>query len=191
MSEAKVGDIFFLYDPAWYNIIARTIRVCSTDRLRWPGRIPHHMGIVTSCYGKGVEVNWLKGVRFIDIDRYVYHKSIHIWFKRLRPELWPSGDEMLGREMLRNWLVKQIGRRYDKTQIVGIFLRSFTRVVSPLYRFLKKRKHPFLDQRFEFTCSEMVKVAYKEVLNIDLYPSASSSNITPYDLDRSPLLETV
>jgi len=182
----RPGDIVFIYDPNPFNLVSSAIMITSTDKLKH-GKVPYHMAIIYDRYHL-IESVWGSGVRKVMIDHYD-RKRYHIWHKRLIPDLWPE-DALLTEQMLQNWLTQQIGKPYDRWQIVSIFARSFLRIIPPLYRYVKKRTS-LLDSRFRFLCSELIYRAYTEVFNIDLYPSANASTVTPFDISRSELLEEI
>lgn len=184
----KIGDIIFVHDPRWWNLVSTSVMFCSSDNISpYKHKIAYHTAIVYDDYHL-VESVWGHGVHKIMIDHYL-RKPYITWSKRLIDDLWPD-DPILTRVMLQNWLTKQIGRSYDRWQILAIAWRSGFRIIPPFYRWLKNNSS-MLDSRYKFICSELIYQAYAEVFNVDLYPKASSSTITPFDIQRSELLEDV
>lgn len=187
MDKYEIGDVVFVHDKRWYNPVSTSIMIAETDSLApFKNKVPYHVAGVYDGRGMLIESTWGSGVHEIELEHYTNDQHMIVWAKRIK-----HGIVADDQRRLHEWFYNQIGKKYDKSQIIGIFWRSFLRVIPPVYRFLKKRKQAGLDQRYEFICSELVFRAYKEVLGINLYPRASASNVTPYDLDRSELLENV
>lgn len=180
LNKLEPGDLLFVYDPRWWNFVSTAVKITSTDVINSKYRVSYHVAVVIDKYNI-IESTWGKGVREVPIDHYE-RKSFHTWGMRCKLD-----DSQ--KIAIIKWLMSQIGRSYDKWQILSIFTRSFLRIIPPLYKLLKK-KTSFLDSRHKFICSELVKRAYLSI-GIDLYPRASTSEITPWDLQRSDILKMV
>lgn len=77
------------------------------------------------------------------------------------------------------WLDRQLGRRYDYSALIGIFIRA-------LMRKLGLNKGPFknfLESKIRFYCAELVET-YAEKTGERLW-HGPISYVTPYDLYRS------
>ena len=174
----KPGDLIFVHDTNIWNMVSNVIMICETDKLRGKGKVPYHVALVCDQHYL-IEATWGGGVRLMPIDHYL-RKSFLVWYKRLKEGVIPA-------EQLQVWARQHIGKPYDKWQIFGIAWRSVLRIIPPIYYWLKKHTS-LVDSKKKFICSEFVMKAYLDLADINLYPTASLSNITPHDLNRSPLL---
>lgn len=169
MSDIQTGDIVFLRDN---SLLSRTIRLVETGKFRQD--VPSHVAIVL--YNIGEELRILEaqfgGVREVNLSIY---KNPKLWFFRINKPC----DIGKGIE----WAEKQIGKKYDIPQLIGIFLRGFWRLLGPKIYEKSRKIRNFMNSRQSFICSEYVAL-YGKAMDKTFWHVADSQ-VTPYDLFRS------
>lgn len=190
MRKLQTGDIFFIHDSRWYNLISTGIMAYdAVDHPAGGGLIPYHCGFVYGAYSDRLwEATPGKGVRLVGPEIYD-KKYITIWYKRLKKEYWPE-DERGTRYKLSDWMLEQLGTPYDTSQILGIALYGLFKL-TPFWKMIRRRKHILLDQKNEFICCEAVRQGLKYAMDINPRLDVSRSNLTPSLLNLSVMLENV
>ena len=174
--KLKKGDIIFFKSNSFFSRMIRLVESAKKSQ-----NIPHHVAIVTGIYANKIAIieATLKGVKVSSLSIYDNNR---IWFGRLKE---PIGKKDMDKILV--WLNSQIDIPYDYTALVGIFFRSFFRLLGPkIYKKVRFVRN-FLDSRTRFFCSELVSMGYS-IVDVHLW-HAHLSLTTPYDLFRSDKLE--
>ena len=171
LNKVNVGDIIFTRDDGFISNLIRLVETGKPD-----ADVPSHCAIVDCIYllNSTIVINLIEasywGVRHITLDSYL--KNSKVWLSRM------TGFRDIEKGL--KWLDKQVGKPYDFTQLIGIFIRALLRW-SGLAKF--KWAKNFLDSKQEFICSELVE-KYADETGERLW-NGEIGFVTPYDLFRS------
>jgi hypothetical protein len=175
MSKVLPGDLLFFRDN---TLISRAIRLCSTGK--YGQDVPSHVGIaLRPCDNFAdhlVDYVMLEATWTVREGKVSTRPNATIWIMRFTD----PKDVEAGLK----WAREQVGKGYDYTALVGIWLRSFTRLLGPAIYAKSKTVRNFLDSKTRFFCSEYGWGYGKVVKNHAPYPS-DPSETTPFDLIRS------
>lgn len=183
--KIKPGDIIGVYDDRFTHRI-----ICMTQTGGWWRRyaIPAHVALVTSVYADNVfliEADINKGVQSALLSKY-QKKGTKLWIGRLKePKHVQKGLQ---------WAYDQIGKKYDKRQLIGIFFRSFIRLFGRKWYAKSRHIRTIFDTREKLICSEFVSIALGIIRGKPLFSKKGGKNIdlslqTPYDIFRNPAIE--
>ncbi len=179
--DIKRGDIVFFKNN---SLLSRTIRLVETGK-PWQD-VPSHVAIVADVVKNDYFPDKTPEVILIEaqglrVRKYLLssYKKQKIWYARIK--------EPVDIEAGLKWANKQIGKRYDFKQLIGIYLRGFWRLLGPrIYEKARKVKN-YLDSRQQFICSELV---YEDIeIATGKKPwDCEKGQATPWDIFRSLLL---
>ncbi len=166
----KPGDFFFVRSNSF---ISRMVRLVETGK--WKNDAPSHVAIVSSVYSDSIvliEASMGIGIRIVNSKIYDNDTT---WYKRMvEPRNIQEG---------LMWADKQLGISYDFPQIVGIFFRSFLRLLGKRVYNKSKTVRNLLDSKQKFICSELTE-GFSEETGERLC-SGDISLVTPHDQNRS------
>jgi uncharacterized protein YycO len=91
------------------------------------------------------------------------------------------------KRQMKTWLKNKIGLPYDVLSTFGILLayviyQSLNNKI--LKYFIKHIPNP-LDSKFRIICSELVYMAFLEILGVSIWVDCHASYVSPYDEYRS------
>ena len=174
--DFEEGDIIFIYVGSW---ISKIINLTQTGKFNQ--KCPSHVAVVSGVYANMVVLTeaTLRGVKITNLDRY---KNVKTWHKRIKK----PKDMQKGLIFLN----EQLNIPYDYMQLVGMIARTFFRLFGKRAYQKSKTIKNFLDSKQKFVCSELTGMFIKEVTGKEPW-RAHLSQITPFDLWRSQLLDDV
>lgn len=172
----KRGDIVFVMNQ---SIVSKTIRIVTTGRINQI--VPSHIAIVENATHGSIallEANF-GGVRRLNLNpAYTKYK---LWIGRMKD----PRDIEKGLE----WAQDVLGLKYDYTAIIGLWTRSFFRILGKKAYHKIRFVRNFLDSKQRFFCSEYVS-KYGIMTGEELWPHPDSET-TPYDLFRSNQIDII
>jgi len=192
-TKLEIGDVVFIDGRAKWNLIGKMIRFVENGGKHPTTKfMPNHIGTVIESYNDIKECKIIEsslvGVRIMPIKHWSNNSKTNIIIKRcnkLKSEKY--------KKVLKKWLLKQVGKKYDYPALVGILLRFILlRIVKNKFFkfFIRRMKNP-LANKIKFTCSELVARGFKEAIRIYIFKHVDPANITPYDIFRSKKLKTI
>lgn len=192
-TRLSLGDVVFIDGRAKWNIIGKTIRFIENGGKHPVDKfMPNHIGIVIESHDDIKECKIIQsafvGVKIIALKHWSNNLKTNIIIKRcnrLKSEK--------RKKVLKKWLLKQVGKKYDYPALAGILLRFvlLKTVENKLVKyFIRRMKNP-LASKIKFTCSELVARAFKEAIRIYIFKHVDSANITPYDIYKSKKIRTI
>lgn len=174
--DIKQGDIIFVNTGSWFS---RIINLVQTGK--FGQACPSHVAVVASVYSTAVMLieASLQGVRIIKLDNY---NKAKIWVKRIKD----PKDVYKGLILVND----QVGTKYDFFQLGGILARAFFRLFGKCLYEKSRMIRNLLDSKTRFICSEVGYLFIQEATGKTPWHS-HISQVTPFDLFRSELLEDV
>lgn len=176
MSRVLPGDLLFFRDN---TLISRAIRLCSTGK--YSQDVPSHVGIaLRPCDNLAdslVDYIMLEATWTVREGRVSTRPNATVWVMRLKD------PKDLDHALL--WAQAQVGKGYDYTALVGIWLRSFTRLLGKKIYEKSKTVRNYLDSKTRFFCSEYGFEYAEQAIGHKPYNSVPAET-TPWDLARSP-----
>ena len=192
-NKIKFGDVVFIDGRAEFNLVGKMIRFITIGGHHpYDKFVPNHVGIIIEAHDdihecKIIQSGWA-GVKIKSLKFWSKHPKTNIIVKRCnRPELERR------KRVLKKWLLKQIGKKYDYLGLIGILIRFIALFVieSRIIRFIIAHIRNPLSSRLKFTCSELIARAFMEVVGIRIFKDIEPEMITPYDEYRSKKLRTI
>ena len=188
----KWGDVVFIDSRSPGNITAKMIRFIENGGKSSPDKfMPHHLGMIIEVHDELKECkiiqSGLGGVKIVAIKGWSNNPKTNIIVKRCNR---PRFERR--KRILKKWLLKQVGKKYDYLACAGIIIRFIILKAMEnrfVRYFISRLKNP-LASRIKFTCSEFIARAFLAI-NIRIFKNIHPVNITPYDEYRSKKLRTV
>ncbi len=191
-SAPRWGDIVFIDSRAPSNILAKAIRFVQNGGKPSPNNfMPHHLGMIIEVHDELKECkiiqSGLGGVKISAIKGWSDNPKTNIIVKRCNR---PRFEKR--KKILKKWLLKQVGKKYDYPAIAGILIRFviLKAMKNRFARYFISRLRNPLASRIKFTCSEFIARAFLAI-NINIFKNIDPANITPYDIYRSKKIRTV
>lgn len=192
-SKHRWGDIVFIDNRSPSNILARAIRFVENGGKLSPDKfMPHHLGIIIEVHDDLKECkiiqSGLGGVKISAIKGWSDNPKTNIIVKRCNRAKFEKR-----KKILKKWLLKQVGKKYDYPACAGILIRFMVLKATKnriARYFISRLKNP-LASRIKFTCSEFVAKAFIEAVKIRIFKNIDPANITPYDIYKSKKLRIV
>ncbi len=192
-NKLKFGDIVFIDNRANWNILGKMVRFIENGGKHPKTHfMPNHVGIILEAHDDIGECKIIQagygGVKRRALKYWIQHPKTNIIVKRCYKQVFEGR-----KRVLKSWLLRQEGKKYDFPALLGILLRWVLLTIIDnklIIYFIRHLPNP-LSSKIKFTCSELVARAFKEAIRISLFKNVSSGNITPYDEFRSKKIRTV
>lgn len=192
-NKLRFGDVVFIDGRAPWNIVGKMIRFIENDAKHpYSLFMPNHVGIIIEAHDDIHECKIIQsafiGVKIKKLELWSKHPQCNIIVKRCtRPEFERR------KRVLKRWLYKQVGKKYDYLALIGILIRFIALYIieNKIIRMIIAHLKNPLASRIKFTCSELVARAFIEIIGIHIFKDISSDMITPYDEYKSKKLKII
>lgn len=189
--KLKFGDVVFVDNRVWYNVLGRVIRYVQTGgKTNINYFCPAH---AVTVYEENEDIGKVKIIHATSFKVKVQNLSILLNKKKVNLVIKRYRGKLKHKDLMREWLREQIGKDYDVLALAGIYgrylLMRYTK--SKFIRWYLRGKENPLASKKRFVCSELIYGAYYLIEKIKLWRNCHSTNVTPWDIFRSKKLKTV